>query len=521
MILLPQQGRSRLRGIPLLAVLTLFLPCAARAQQQPAPRAAAQQPQRPTLRAKKPGGPSKSLTPVEQRIQAVEGRLVPAVRIKGKQAASATLSARMKKYHVPGVSIAVINDYSVEWARSYGAADAATGAGVDTTTLFQAGSAGEPVAALVALRLAQAKKLDLKRDVNRSLKAWKLPKSDFTKNRPVTVRALLAHSAGLVVTELQEFEPAATLPTILQVLSGGAPARPPAIVSAGPPGEAFHASAGDYDVLQQLLTDVTKRPFANLAADSVLEPLGMHHSSFFEPDGAGAPLAASGHDDFGKRIPDKWRNHPELATAGLWSTPRDLALLVLEIQRARSGKPGKVLTAESARQLVTAEHVGWPGLGVLLEGRDQSVRFRASGSTEGYTAELVGYVSRGQGAVVMTNGASGAALAEEILNGIATVYGWPDFVPPEKTIARVDTRIYDRFVGRYTLDSREMSVAKRGTRLFIGPAGKESRELLPESVSEFFTTEPGAFYSFVFDENGKVQAFTERRRFEYTRWDRR
>ena len=121
----------------------------------------------------------------------------------------------------------------------------------------------------------------------------------------------------------------------------------------------------------------------------------------------------------------------------------------------------------------------------------------------------------------MSDGTGGAALNEEILNAVAAVYGWPDFVPPTRTIAQVDLRVYDRFIGRYASDSREVSITRRGARLYIGGAGKESTEMLPQSVSEFFTTDPAAVYSFVFDDKGKVQAVTETAHAIYTRWDRK
>ncbi len=489
-------------------------PRRAPAQQQPARKPATKRPAAP---------PTKVLTPLEQRIQSVENGLVPAVRIKGKPLTGMTLAARMKKYHVQGVSIAVIKDYAVEWARGYGVADGASGTAVDSATAFQAGAAGQPVAALVALRLSQTRKFDLNRDVNRSLKTWKLPKSDFTKKTQVTVRALLSHSAGLSATTPAGFEPGATLPTITHVLFGIAPALTPAVVSRATPGESTTwASAADYDVMQQLLEDVTKRPFASLADDSVLEPLGMIHSGFVQPPTEPfARRVAAGHDALGKPLAGKWRVYPELAAAGLWTTPSDLAQVIVELQLASGGRPGKVLGPESATLMLTPEHLGWPGLGVMLEGRNESARFRASGVTEGFVTELVGWVERGDGAVVMVNTVGGSALVEEILNAIATTYGWPGYVPPERVVAKVDPKVFDRFVGRYAADAREVSVAKKGARLFIGPAGKETTELLPESVSDFFSADPGAVYSFVFDEGGKVQAFTQREHSGSSRWDRK
>ena len=123
--------------------------------------------------------------------------------------------------------------------------------------------------------------------------------------------------------------------------------------------------------------------------------------------------------------------------------------------------------------------------------------------------------------MVMTNTSEGGALIEEILNAIAGAYGWRGFVPGPKVIAKVDPKVFDRFVGRYVIDAREVSVAKRKNRLFIGPAGKESTELLPESVSDFFTADPAGSYSFVFDEGGKVQAFTQWQKGAAVRWDKK
>ena len=455
------------------------------------------------------------------RIRAVENGLIPSVRIKGRPLPPMTLAARMKKYHVPAVSIAVIDDYAMEWTKAYGLAEPATRTPADTGTLFPVGSLSQPIAATVALSLAQAKKLDLDRDVNRSLKSWKIPKSDLTKNRPVTVRRLLAHSAGLTTTTAPGYAPEAPLPTLAQILAGVPPTRTPPIAVQQPPGQDFRISASDYVVLQQVLLDATRRPFGELATETVLRPLGMTRSVFQQPLAPPfAAWAAAGHDSTGKPLAGKWRVYPEEAAAGFWTTAPDLARFAVDLELASAGKPARAFKPETAKQMLGPEHVGWPGLGVMIEGRDDFIRFRVAGTTQGFESEMVAYARRGQGAVVLTNAAGGGALIDEILNGIARVYGWPDYVPAEKVIAKVDWRVYDRFVGTYSADGRTVSVTRRANRLFIGAAGKERTELLPESVNDFFTPDSDAQYSFVFDQNGKVQAFTVRRRDEYARWNR-
>lgn len=110
-------------------------------------------------------------------------------------------------------------------------------------------------------------------------------------------------------------------------------------------------------------------------------------------------------------------------------------------------------------------------------------------------------------------------LIAEIMNSVAKAYGWLEYLPVEKTVATVDPRVYDRFVGTYAAGNRTVAVSRRGRGLFAG-SGKETVELIPESVSNFFTID-GDIYSFVFDERGKVSTMTQKRRDGDVRWDRR
>jgi CubicO group peptidase (beta-lactamase class C family) len=87
----------------------------------------------------------------------------------------------MAALKTPGVSIAVINDGRIEWARGYGVAETGGSTPVTPQTLFQAASISTPVAALTALRLVEQEKLALDQDVNERLTSWKVPESDLTK----------------------------------------------------------------------------------------------------------------------------------------------------------------------------------------------------------------------------------------------------------------------------------------------------------------------------------------------------
>ena len=106
---------------------------------------------------------------------------------------SYTLQQIMERFHVPGVSIAVVKDFKIHWAKGWGVADVETGTPVKAETMFQAASISKPVAAMASLKAIQDGKFRLDQDINTILKSWKLPGGQFTKDSAVTPRMLMSH----------------------------------------------------------------------------------------------------------------------------------------------------------------------------------------------------------------------------------------------------------------------------------------------------------------------------------------
>lgn len=423
---------------------------------------------------------------LSRRVASVEQGLLPLVRVAGRETRF-ELRERMAHYRVPGVSLAVITGSRVEWARGYGVLEAGTSEPVARETLFQAASLSKPVAALAVLREAHRGTLPLDAPVNRLLRTWKLPDTPHTVGRPVTVRHLLSHTGGIGVHGFPGYAPSESLPLLRDVLDGSALSNTPAIRSVQPPGEGFRYSGGGYQILQQLLEDVTGRPFPELVRERVLDPLGMEQSRFEHPLGpAHAPRAARGHDATGRRLPGGWNVYPELAAAGLWTTAGDLARFVAGLQAALHRTTGASLPEALAREMVTP--VGGPaGLGLFVEGEGAERRFRHGGSNQGYRCALVGYVQGGHGAVVMTNGDGGEALGREILYGIAAVYGWPGFLPAEKVATTLDPGLLASYAGRYEMGPhRALDVEVEGDHLVVAQPGSAPLQLWPEARARFF-----------------------------------
>jgi len=393
-------------------------------------------------------------TAVEERIAAVETGLLPAVRIHGRDTAWA-LADRMANYNVPGASIAVINDGAIEWAAGYGVLDAGGDTPVNEETVFQAASISKPVAVVAALRLVQDGMLDLDTDVNTWLTSWRLPSNEFTERHAVTLRGIMSHTAGLTVHGFPGYAMDDSLPTTPQILDGAEPANTPAVRVDKLPGEGFRYSGGGMTVMQLLLTDFAGQPFPAIMRESVLYPLGMTRSTYQQPlPTEWRSNAATAHDGDGHPIEGRFHVYPEMAAAGLWTTPTDLARFAIEVQRAHASGSGQILTHEIVEQALAPQAGGPYGLGLSLESEGKTLRFGPGGSNAGFRCRLIAYAELGMGAAVMTNGSMGGALAAEILNGIAQVYGWPDYLAEEIVLAEVDPTIFQNYVGLYRFSPR-------------------------------------------------------------------
>jgi CubicO group peptidase (beta-lactamase class C family) len=409
----------------------------------------------------------------------------------------------MMHYGVPGMSIAIIDDFKVAWTKSYGVMDSTTSRPVTDSTLFQAASISKPVFTRAVLRLAELGEVKLDEDVNARLTSWKVPENAFTGTEKVTLRRLLSHSAGLTVSGFPGYSADAPVPALVQILNGQKPANTAAIRADVVPGTIWRYAGGGYTVMQQLLMDVTSRPFPPLLAELVLQPIGMTESTYEQPlPEARRAAAASGHRTDGSLLPGRYHTYPEMAAAGLWTTPTDLARFLIEIQQALQGR-SKILTPGMARQMVTVQKGGY-GLGLGLEGSGPSATFGHGGSNAGFKCQMTAFVEGGRGAIIMTNGDQGGRLGGEILRAVAAEYDWPSFRPRQKTVVTVEPAALAPLTGRYELrPGRVLTVILEGGTLFVLD-GQQRIELFPESATRFFDLVEAHDLEFVKGTDGAV-----------------
>jgi CubicO group peptidase (beta-lactamase class C family) len=371
------------------------------------------------------------------QIQRVENGIEPIQLSDNEPPVQLNIEKLMQLYRAPGVSVAVIDDFKIAWAKGYGVTEAGGSAPVTVHTLFQAASISKPVAATGSLWLVEHGKLSLDENVNLKLKSWQVPENEFTKDQKVTLRRLVSHSAGMSVHGFPGYEVGAPIPTLVQVLNGEPPANTAPVRVERVPGTKYDYSGGGITVEQLLVQDVTGEPFPQFMRDTVLDKIGMSDSGYDQPlpPPRAASAATATHSD-GMSIPGKWHVYPEMAAAGLWTTPTDLAKFAIEIALSKQGKANHVLSRNTAREMLKPQiwvyNDEWMGLGLFLGDYKNPAEFGHDGSNDGFRSLLVMLGDSGKGVAIMVNSDNGVAVEDAILRSVAREYKWkytPD--PPD------------------------------------------------------------------------------------------
>jgi CubicO group peptidase (beta-lactamase class C family) len=460
---------------------------------------------------------------VQSRIENVGACLTTPVVEKGDPQACQTLADRMVADHVPGVSVAVIHNGAIEWALGFGVVRLG-GAPVTAETLFQAGSISKPVAAMAALHLVEQGRLSLDSDVNQALTSWKISPGAAAPGAVVTLRELLSHTAGLTVHGFPGYAATAPIPTLVQILNGEKPANTDPIRLEAPPGSRWKYSGGGYTVMQQLLIDVSHQPFPALLHDAVLAPIGMTHSTYEQPlPEALRAKSATPYKRNGTPVEGGIHTYPEMAAAGLWTTPTDLARFAIEIQRSLRGDADHVLSAAMTKQMLTVVQQHY-GLGLAIGGSPENPYFTHDGVDAGFESSLIAYEQSDNGAVVMTNAQGGSELAGALIGSIAKVYDWPDLQPIVRTAIKLDPSILAACAGVYEIDSDpkfSLDIRSENGQLVVHSPSRPKYQLFPESQNEFFAKVISTEFEFLRDDSGRVARLVLHHGGEETRGERK
>ena len=440
----------------------------------------------------------------DDKITQVENNLVGAIQAPGDHPAS--IKDRMLYFHIHGLSIAVIQNYHILWAKGYGWADMNQKIPVTPQTLFQAASISKSLNGVGLLKLAQEKKLDLYADINTYLTGWKFPYDSLSKGKKISVANLLSHTGGLTVHGFPGYESGNDRPTVEQILDGKTPSNSPAVRSMYEPGLQSEYSGGGITISQLILTNITHQPYDEYMKKEVLQPLGMSSSTYAQPPTDIKPnLLATAYDRNGEEITGKYHIYPEQAAAGLWTNPTDLAKYIIETQLAYEGRSAKVLDQQTTKLRLTPYLNYNAALGVFIDKSDSAVYFQHGGANEGFRCQYYGSLADGNGVVVMVNSDNGNIMAE-IINSVAKVYDFKGLYRSKTTVAVADS-LLEKYTGQYALTPTfVMTISKEGDQLFSQATNQPKFKIYAETPTKFTPSEFPATIEFIKDINGKISS---------------
>lgn len=443
-----------------------------------------------------------------EKVKQVENNIAGSLLLNDEQ--PVTIEERMAHYNVKGLSLAVIYDYKVVWAKGYGWADEAEKRPVTTETLFEPGSISKALNAIGILKLVQDKKIDLNTDINAYLISWKFPYDSLSNGKKITLADILSHNAGLSVHGFPGHDINGPIPSVLEVLDGKKPAVTPAVRSMFEPGLGFQYSGGGTTISQLLLTDVTKQNYEKWMYDNVLKPIGMTQSSFSQPPARDKQsLCASGYYSDGRPVPNKYHVYPELAAAGLWTTPTDLCNYIIDMQLAWQGKQkSRVLTPEMINLHLTPYNNGPTSMGAFIMDIGGAKYFEHSAGNDGFCGDFFGSLEDGYGCVVFMN-SDNPRLLSEVINSVAKAYNWKNFYnePKRKKSITVSDSLLKTYEGIYLYDQLWAGIGKKDNDYRFYTSGTYSKMYFSTPTS-FFNEEFPAVKTFVKDDNGNILGYT-------------
>lgn len=411
------------------------------------------------------------------RIKEVENSLIPFVPVKDFQGWN--IIDRMKYYKVPGVSIAVIKDYKIDWAKGYGLADTIKNIPVTTKTMFSAGSISKLLLAVTALKMVEQGQIELEKPINNYLNSWKIAENDFTVKKPITLRMLLSHSAGTSQNSYFGFTPNQPLPSVIEVLNGAPNSESRPVVVNSEPDKEFRYSGGGSMIAQLALMDISKKSFSQLTQEVLFDKLGMKNVTFEQPlpsqfvqQAAWAYSSAS----WFKGMPYVY---PQQAAAGLYASPTELAKFFIDIQKSYLGK-GTILSKTTVQKMLTPQqkvsdgsYKEEIGIGPFIMQRSHNedpdgVYFEFTGVNAGFLAYGIASVTNGNGVIIMLNSGDDVnGLGKEIRRSVAKTYKWTNFLPEEITPLNLPDSELNKMAGRYRMSANEVLYLRKEKNYLI------------------------------------------------------
>ncbi|WP_433772566.1 serine hydrolase domain-containing protein [Bacillus wiedmannii] len=329
---------------------------------------------------------------------------------------------KMKQYSVAGLSLAVIRNGKLDEATAFGTLESKTTRTVTTNSIFNSCSISKFITAMLVLTLSDQEIVHLDEDVNNRLTSWNIPTNLLTSQKKITLRNLLSHQAGIIdpPNSFEHYTPAKGLPNMSELLAGKTLYCPVPIETTYKPESEFHYSDANFCIIELLLEDITGKPFNLLLEEYIFQPLQLKNSTVFSPEDINKMDTFScGHNKDGTVANEKYPFYPFAAASGIWTTPTDLATLVIELIHSLQGKGKLKLSQKTVQDMLSPQGCSkWTGLGVFLDDSNEDLQIYSLGWGVGFQCMMVCYPYLGNGAVIMTNADLGVHQMEGIIGEV-------------------------------------------------------------------------------------------------------
>lgn len=317
------------------------------------------------------------------------------------------INERMEHYNVSGLSIAVIDNGQISKTECFGLLEAGTNKNVKSSSVFNACSISKFLTSILVMILTEQGILDLDEDVNKRFSSWKVPENELTKNNKVTLRNLLSHQSGIIDPEgsFTELNSIKGFPSMVELLEGRTSYCSVPIEVKYKPESDFQYSDAGFVIIQQLIEDVTGKPFKEVMNELIFQPLIMNNSTLEMTISEEKKEDFScGHNKNRELVNGKYPIYPYPAASGLWTTPSDLAILVIELMNSLKGESKIGLSVSKAKSIINPQGCKeWTGLGLFLDGSEQEIEISSLGWGVGFQCMMVAYPFLETGVVIMTN----------------------------------------------------------------------------------------------------------------------
>ncbi len=392
---------------------------------------------------------------------------------------------RMREHQVTGLSIALVDDQRIVWARGFGFADREHQVAATPDTLYRAGSISKLFTDTLAMQLAEQGRLDIDQSLQTYLPQFSI-KSRTPEAGPITLRSLMTHHSGLPSDRLRGMwnEHPEPFTGLAAALRDEYVAYPPNLILS-------YSNLG-LSLLGHAVAAAAGEDFAALAERSLLRPLGMTHSSFSTR--IEGPQAALPYSEGRLGSETGLRDVP---AGGLNTSVNDLSRF-MQMVFADGQSQGKAIIAPSTlaemlrpqNATVALDQDLRVGLGWFLSPANGGGERQAmhDGGTQHYRSALIILPDRKLGVAVMANSPSADAfihglaqnaldLALEVKAGRTPRATGLKVEPQVATLSDDQRRIY---VGRYSTIFGLVQIAEHGA------------SLRAEGMGQHFDLEPGS-----------------------------